>query len=225
MQYQWQDILITGDSFCISRTNPWDWPQLVCSQLTGLEYHRKRQPRGQGYGGGAWWSTRRCLLRELAQSVPRVLIICHTDPGRIPSDNDYSLTWGTVADGMNFTVRKGAIVASTLPKRVKKAANLYYQELYSEDFHNWIQQQWFLELDRIIESHDIERVIHLFCFDNYFYQFRRGVSVRDILMHHRTARESTNHFNEEVSEVLAANLVKLITDYPGDGTDYPGSII
>ncbi len=224
-KYQWHDLLIVGDSFCAYRSNSYDWPQLVSLQLTGLEYSQNRLPRGQGFGGAAWWSTRRCLLDEIAKYRPRVIVICHTDPYRIPSDDNLSLNTNSVIENLNCIQVNGKIVTTTLPRKVGKAGVLYYNHLFSGNFHYWAQQQWFLELDRILVSQDIERVIHLFCFDGYFYQFSRGVSVRDVLINHALRSGGTNHFTEQVSSALAANLVTLINEYPGHGTEYPGSIM
>jgi len=158
--YQWDDILIVGDSYACSRHTPDHWPAALAIKLTGREYDKKK-PRGEGFPGGAWWSTRKNLLKELDVRVPKILIICHTNEDRLPSDHDYGLTSGCVhhehlvwkpAGDTNYT------------SDIWKATCSYFKYLYSPSYHLWAMERWFIELDSILDEHEIPVVIHLHCF-------------------------------------------------------------
>ena len=71
--FEWDDILILGDSFVGSRTEQLDWPQLVACQLTNSVYEINRQPRGQGFNGCSWWSVRTRLYEELKYKKPKMI--------------------------------------------------------------------------------------------------------------------------------------------------------
>lgn len=151
------------------------------------------------------------------------MVMCHTDPSRLPSDNDLSLNLYTVEnrllhgkDGDNHD----------MPERLAIAGTLYYEQLISYDFHMWTMQQWFYELDHIIEHHRcIEKVIHLFCFDGYFHHFKKGVSVCDFLINHSIPNGSSNHMDSRNNSAIGNTLASIIEAYPGDGNVYDGRLI
>ena len=144
--YRWEDVLVIGDSFCYSRINN-TWPFIVSNTLSGSD----KETRGQGFSGGSWWSVRKKLLNDLQNTIPKILIICHTEPHRIPNDYDYGLNYKSVE-------------YEKFPTEIQLAAIYYYKNLMSRDFHEWTCLQWFKELDEIIEKNKIEKVIHFFLF-------------------------------------------------------------
>ena len=49
--YDWDDILIVGDSWCAERDNLGHWPNLLLFELTDIA---KGIPRGKGFPGCSW---------------------------------------------------------------------------------------------------------------------------------------------------------------------------
>ena len=173
-KFNHNDILVVGDSFCACRSNESDWPTKLAELLSGTY----KPARGQGFGGCHWWSVRQCLVSELASSTPKVLVVCHTDHGRIPSDQNFPLNLATVFEAQS----------RLLPSRIGKdyriiqeAAKYYYNYLQSTAWNEWTANAWYKELDNLIALHDIPYVIHLFGFENCMYQFTRGMTSNEIL--------------------------------------------
>jgi hypothetical protein len=159
--YEWNDILIVGDSFASSRETMNHWPVALTTKLTGESYQQNRHPRGEGFSGGAWWSTRNNLLKELAMCVPKVLIMCHTNEDRIPSDYDFGLTSGCLDVGKFI---RGPGDDARYSTEVFNASRQYFKYLFSPSFHQWASEQWFNELDSILSKNKIPIIIHLHCF-------------------------------------------------------------
>ena len=204
----WNDIVIIGDSFCYHRADLNAWPRQLVAQLTKI-YDTDETPRGHGYPGGSWWVARKRLLNEISVSVPKVLIMCHTEPNRLANYKDFSVNGPAIFDntpGNDFThVTQGDINARTWnflngemtdfgswempkifqPERITKeeieAIKQYYLHLSYPVYNRWAQLQWFKELDEIIAQFDIPKVIHLHCFDND-YCFRTGITSQEILI-------------------------------------------
>lgn len=223
MNYQHEDILILGDSFCAYRDTKDSWPQIVLSNLTGSKFDSSVFPRGHGFPGGAWWSTRKLLLKELATKVPKVLIICHTEPFRIPNDYDYSLNLRSVETRILHVGTSN----KSMPTEVAKAAELYYKELMSSDFHLWTNLQWFKELDSLCREHNIEKVIHLFCFGGEYttYTFKHGVTIGVPLFSYaeepkayfwKFRRKKINHFSVQGNFLFAQSITELVNNYAGN---------
>ncbi len=234
--YDWNDILIVGDSFCSGRYYAHEWPQLLTCALTGQQYNEKRTPRGHGFSGASWWSARRCIIDELNTCPPvKVLIVCHTDAHRIPSDDNHSLNsvsvehrWLHQEHGRTGKAwPRDAFAASDLmPERMALAGKLYYEQLISRSFNEWAVKRWFLELEEIVDkSFTIEKSIHLFCFDGDFHVFKNGVTVEDTLSKHRSRIEVSNHFDHSDNFRLAKTLQKILDNYPGKGQCYTESIL
>lgn len=221
--YNWSDVLIVGDSFCAGRHHQHEWPQLLTCALTSQPYDAKRIPRGRGFSGASWWSARRCIIDELNTWPPvKVLIVCHTDAHRIPNDNDYSLNAVSVEHRWLHRERGGDDV---MPERMALAGKLYYEELISWSFNEWAVKRWYLELEQIIDQHpSIEKIIHLFCFDGNFHQFKKGVTVTDTLFKHRSKNEVSNHFDLAGNARMANSLKHILDNYPGDGQCYTDPI-
>jgi galactitol-specific phosphotransferase system IIB component len=160
--YSSDDILILGDSFCAWRDHTNDWPVILLSKLTGLP--TTIGPRGQGYRGAGWWSVRQALLKELEIKTPKVLIMCHTSHSRLASDLDLPLSPARADPNVPYTWSNEIIekVGGILElEATVKAITYYYGYLYSAEYHHWCQLQWFKELDSLVISNNIEKVIHL----------------------------------------------------------------
>lgn len=209
--FNWDDVLIIGDSFVASRTQENDWPKLLTKLITG----KIVVPRGFGFSGCSWWSARRLLLDELKKKKPKVLVLAHTEPSRLPNDKDLPLNAMTVETRESFN-------NSTLEyEDMRKAAQGYYKHLMSRDFHIWTQQQWFIELDRIIEEHDIPYVIHLHCFMPYtpeVHEFKNGITFDTPLWElsddiKQWSTSNRNHFSIEKNKLIANNLYQAFLTY------------
>jgi len=212
------DILIIGDSFAKHRDSESDWPKLLCKLLTGSD----GIPRGRGFSGASWWSTRKCLLAELEVKVPQVLVLCHTESSRIPSDYDFGLN---VASSTTRNVDLPAESLKSYVPEIKSAAAQYYTYLHSSDYANWAQAAWYTELENILIKHNIPKVVHLHCFAPYYGQsllhcFKVGVTnfgplwplCRDV--DQTTAR---NHFTAEQNIKIAHAINNTLVNYPGTG--------
>lgn len=173
--FNWDDILIVGDSYCSSRHEPFDWPVLLLKLLTG-EKVEGRIPKGEGSAGSAWWTSRSRLLNDLKIKVPKVLLLFHTEANRIPND------FGCGINQMAVELNRLAIPKNHefIRADLTKASELYYKFLFSEEFHRWTQIQWFKELDTLITELNIPHVIHFHCFHND-YVFKTGITSSEVL--------------------------------------------
>jgi hypothetical protein len=213
--FEWDDILIVGDSFCQQRDQATDWPQLLSLALTGQSYGRNRMPRGYGYAGASWWSTRKRLLAELQSQTPQLLIICHTEALRLPSDYDFGINAVSAEYGGVYVQPDQRI--NYTPK-IDKAAQQYFKWLASREFHEWTQRQWFLELDTVLDQKQIPHVVHLHCFKNHGsndYVFRNGVTSQEILYNisqsHHHLPGARNHLSLPQNAEFARSLERVIT--------------
>jgi len=213
--YEWNDILIVGDSFCSERSRKYDWPKLVTTSITDDPFKFFRTPRGKGFGGGSWWATRTNLLEELNKQSPKVLIVCHTEPFRIPNDNGWGLNFSSVETGIMDVNNK----QRSVPKDVLEAAVLFYKHLFSKQYAEWAVTQWFIELDQLCKEHKIEKVIHLYCFTGPYtdYTFTQGVTVDGALMDLAEESSYSNHFSLKRNKEFAHSIVSLIQNYAGNG--------
>lgn len=229
--FDWDDILILGDSFVGSRTEQLDWPQLVACQLTNSVYEINRQPRGQGFNGCSWWSVRTRLYEELKYKKPKVLILTHTEPQRIPSEDNYNLNPGSVhtIEWTPESLRKkygdaaSNPIVSRAPKEVLVAGQQYYKYLISYRYHLWAQEKWYEELDKLADEHDIKYVIHLHCFDAWegvekLYEFKNGTTFNKPLWSlsddkKKWSVDHRNHFTVDNNKKLADIVVGAINNY------------
>lgn len=208
--FDWDDILILGDSFVGHRHLITDWPQLLACNLTGLKFDENRIPRGHGFNGSSWWSVRNRLYEELKIKKPKLLILTHTEPQRIPSDDNYNLNPGSVSDpdwlikinsNQQNEIDPNAGIA---PKEVLLAGQQYYKYLISIDYHLWAQQKWYEELDELISSSDIKYVIHMHCFEPWkndkLHEFKNSITFNKPLWkvsddHKAWSIHNRNHFS------------------------------
>jgi hypothetical protein len=223
------DILILGDSFAAWRDCGSDWPVVLLNKLTGTVFDGKNIPRGRGFPGASWWSTRNLLLEELKISVPKILVICHTEETRIPNDDNIGFNASSISKN-SVTLNDG--ISGHANADQVKAATLYLKYLYSYNFHKWAQLAWYQELDDILEENKIPITIHLHCFDNMnftktpVYKFKNGMTSKEILCELSMARNGSlsevklrNHFTSVQNLALANALYKTIT------TNYKSSVV
>lgn len=221
MAYEWDDILIVGDSFCGDRTKTEHWPQVFTSSITGKKFEEGKFPRGKGFPGASWWSTRKNLLEELAKSPAKVLVICYTEPFRIPNDQNLGLNTRSVLSDIVY-VPEGIDQPS---KDFKEAANGYYRHIICQDYHLWAYKQWFKEVDEIISNHRIEKVLHLYCFEgpHLSHTFKNGITFEIPLVKYqntpfwRRRSDTPNHYSPGQNIMLGLKLAEVVKNYPGDG--------
>jgi hypothetical protein len=216
--YNWDDIVIIGDSWCAERTGDNHWPKIFTNKIT--EKH-ELEPRGKGFPGASWWSVRKRLLEELSYKPIKLLILCHTEANRIPSDYDYGYNYWSVLENQHRGERFDAAVK-------------YFEHLHSLDYYRWCQLRWFDEVDSIIKENNIEKVIHLHCFPDMFwknskdsiatYKFKTGITIQDALYNYRdktlNPKKFPNHLTDEQNYKLAKILTKLIDNYLEYGQIY-----
>lgn len=212
---QHDDILIVGDSFAMHRDSESDWPTLLATLQTGVS----KQPRGQGFPGASWWSTRKCLLAEFEIKVPEVLVMCHTESARIPSDFDFGLNVASATE-RHIPMPRGQ-EHNYVPK-IKEAAAMYYTYLASGDYFNWAQAAWFTELEHILTNYNIPKVVHLHCFPPYYSKlglhcFKVGLTNNATMwdlckdVPQGTGR---NHFTVDQNIKIAHAINNMLVDYP-----------
>lgn len=214
-QYIWHDIVIVGDSFCMSRKSKTDWPQLVMSGLTGEPFEENRIPRGRGVAGGSWWKTRKILNQEaFGNGRPKLIIFCHTDSGRINHDGNEPYNAATM---------------NSYP-----AVKSYYEELFSEDFHKWAKISWFREINA--RWSELSKLVHFHCFDEMLNPDESnvgpwGVEVDLNGLVYRNSLTSlvgtealtnkegrSNHMTIEQNRIFAENVIKIIQEDKVDNT-------
>jgi len=227
MTYNWNDILIVGDSFCADRLTETHWPQPFTCKLTNTEFDATRIPRGKGHAGASWWSTRRSLMKELSNSIPKVVIFCHTEKMRIPSDHDYALNYRAVEIRELVPTEK-----RKMPEDIALAAEGFYNHLISIEFQDWTMRQWFHELDWTMNKHQIEKVIHFYSFPDWhnrpLYKFKHGVTVMDPLYNYHKITTNEQHFHNHLNDYenvqFASFVSNIIENYPGHGAIYDKKI-
>ena len=233
VNFEWDEILIVGDSFADNQDNPNSWSNQLLNKLTkntnlnpnGIMI---KAPRGKGYPGCSWWSVRKKILAELKIKIPKILIICHTECNRIPSDHDLPLNAGSVQDLKQHILDESKLLQYDYAS-VAKAGIDFYKHLMSEDFNRWVQCRWFSELVAITKFHNIPYVIHMNCFppDPAEYEFENGLLVEEILwiassgyklwkedgQTFKLNTELLNHFTPDENKLLANCLYDAINSY------------
>jgi len=202
------DLLILGDSFCSDRNKQVDWPVIVKNSLSA-------NLRGQGFPGASWWSVRNRLIQEI-KTPPKIVIFCHTDPNRMPRDDDGGINIGSVDLGMIHGTNE-----QPMTHEFQLACKLYYKYLWSGKYYRWAMTQWLCELDELTK--DIEIVLHFFGFENEqrYHKFQHGVSFSDPLKYYATCGCDTqlrNHFDIATNRRFADVILEHIHNYPGAGT-------
>lgn len=237
--YNDNDILIVGDSFCADRDHANTWPYRLLTHLTGKN---KVQVRGAGYPGSSWWSTRVELLKQLENDIcPKILILLHTEPSRIPSDYNFALNSTSVFEKSDLYyypytyINKSAEKYQKNPlqqkynRDIRKAAQLYYRYLISDEFNEWAIYQWFNELDcKILPQYNIPIIIHLYSFEttmwavyNQRYLFKNGITSLESMyelqcsidINERNVAKDQNHFPLKYNHMIADSLYEFIVNY------------
>ncbi len=220
--YEWNDILIVGDSFCADRREEYSWPQVLTCKLTGTSFQEGRFPRGRGFPGASWWASRKNLIKELRSPV-KVLIICHTEPFRIPHDKNWGINTRSVFSNAVHIPKYHQDERPPSPEIID-AFRQYFKHVISHDFHLWSVQRWFDELDCLTK--EIEKVVHLYCFEGDYnkYVFKKGTTVTTPLITYQKTKiwrfaskeETANHYLPSDNIKLGNELYEIIKNYPGD---------
>jgi len=232
------DILISGDSFCACRAFPNDWPRLFAEKIT-KENAGHRLVRGKGMTGASWWSTRKNIIAEIQSRPVKILICTHTEMQRIPHDEDYGLNSGSA---FNIEAYANSKRENKMPIEVLQAAQEYYTHLFCKDYHTWAQQKWFEEIDTLVKMHNIPYVLHLHTFMPWdskpLHIFKNGITFDKALwpnsddyriMNDKPKKTigrhevidanlweqnpTRNHFTEENNIKFAEILVNAVQDY------------
>lgn len=235
--YNIKDILILGDSFASCRSLNTDWPKIVVDYL--LKTDTTSEPLGKGFSGASWWSTKLILEECLRTSKPKVLILTHTESQRIPSNENYSLNYGSVFNAEAYSKLKERRNDEIPPYEVLIAGQHYYKYLYNDEFHQWAKIKWLEELDQLTIG--IPIVIHLHTFydkHNFLYVFKNGLTFNKPLwdmsddckilankmnkvsdsiqvVPENTWKElkTRNHLTEENNKKLASIIIDAIENY------------
>jgi hypothetical protein len=212
MNFQHDDILIVGDSFCAQREKADHWPFL----LYGLLNKSPKWVRGRGFGGSAWWSVRKRLLQEIKTCMPKLLILCHTEASRIPHAKDLGIN--SLAAETNRIVTNNILVNLKELNKIAEASRMYYEFLWDWDYCCWAQEAWFRELDDLLSQWQIPYVIHLYCFGHDSYVFKNGITAAGKLVDlvDPDKPQYANHFTSELNIHVANRLLHAIENYqPG----------
>jgi hypothetical protein len=207
------DILIVGDSFVSARTNDTDWPKILTEKLSG---NNSAVPHGRGFDGCSWWSVRKYLLEQLKHKKPKLLIMSHTEPMRLPHDEDMPINSFNILHQHTFRHQDGE---EGMPE-IREAARQYYKYLQSFDFHLWAEKQWFKELDKLILELDIPYVVHLHAFLPWYetFVFSKGITFTTPLWElsddiKQWSVDHRNHFTKINNIKLANFMFNEISNY------------
>jgi hypothetical protein len=213
------ELLIVGDSYCADRTRTQDWPRHLLKLATGAD----AIPRGMGWPGASWWSTRDTLYKEFHINIPKILVICHTELMRIPSDYHFGLNAASVSG--KFDICSPIENIKYYTDDIKKSAAMYYKHLISEDFHRWASHAWFRELDNLLLDKNVQ-TIHLKSFE-INNVFKSGITIKDRLSdlynQYGQVPDGTprgNHFNFEHNIQIAETLYKALCTPYETGREY-----
>ena len=226
--FEWDDILIIGDSFTAHRHDMSTWPMLLSCLLTDMKFNSNLIPRGRGFSGCSWWSARKLFLQECDRKMPKILIMSHTEPQRIPSDDDFKLNSSSVFDidsdeKSHHPTDIDIPSSKKVPKEVLIAAQQYYKYLISIEHQIWAQEQWFKEIDQFVVANKIEYVLHMHSFlpwhDKKLHEFKVGTTFDTPLWEMSDdkitgfSNRNRNHFSTSKNTQLAKVLHTAIIDY------------
>jgi len=177
-----KNIYIVGDSFCAERSNPdAHWPAAL-AKLLNLSL------QGQGYPGEGWWPVRNNLLNYIKSDQfdhTELFVICHTEPGRVLSDNPLFL----------------------LRENVEMTKKVYFTYIQSDSVSSWCVQHWYHELNKLLSG---RRVIHVACFLHPEFELLEGIRILTPLYNVATMiGETYNHLTQDVNVKLAKFLAEV----------------
>jgi hypothetical protein len=213
-------LAIVGDSFCSDRDQPTDWP-LILSSMLGVPLV------GAGYPGRSWWTTRNWILQNkstLDQNT--LLIVCHTQHGRLPALNNIGINPGLLQfskDDYNNHLKS----IDPDGKLLQLVKDFYTSDLYVDEFYKWTFEAWVKELDEC--APDFFKVIHIPCFSMKgspcFNNLKnsivatpslttslREVSVKEVGQSVIGYDSRRNHLNDHNNQMLAQALCNIINN-------------
>jgi hypothetical protein len=149
------NLLIIGDSFCEHRVRQSDWP-VALGRMLDCKVH------GRGWGGCAWWNSKKELDKYKSNRSTTVLIVVHTDSNRLPNDFNYPITPRLMQSLVGGTIVNDVVRYPWLKYR-QLALDFYSSELFSMQFYEWAHAAWINEID---QCNDFYATIHIPAFDN-----------------------------------------------------------
>ena len=188
-----KDLIITGDSFCASSSG---WP----SQLAGI---LNLNLVSQGFPGHHWWKAK-CYLDSLDTNNAQAIIVVHTNATRIPTEDSALVTFDHSQEPTN---------------ELELSVKLYNKYILNQNFLEWAQQQWFLELES-----QYKNVIHLHSFPwsvHYGKDAHKNIeqNLCALSLNELGAKEftlfndvRTNHLNDFNNTVLATQLADIVNN-------------
>lgn len=190
------NLYIGGDSFCFYRDDPnTDWPLILANKL-GMTL------QGEGYPGSSWWLTRKHLKAFLASNdytSNDIFIICHTDNIRPPIDYFPKVDIHISREEIN---------------------RLWLTHFFSQDFSDWILQNWYQEISKLLSEHT---VIHVNCFEyeqkfaNLFNGYVYPTALLNLSKQEVSNQKDLmfdprrNHFSTEKNQWLADEFFKILS--------------
>ena len=231
-----KNILFLGDSFC-ANIDLADYMDMGSQQWQGVAHgpaypslvarHYNLRLAGHGYGGKSWWYSRAQFMNQLARQPGLLdqidaMVFCHTDSGRINSDNIYTSTWN------QYNNRPADSYKDEEDRQVAQAQAQWFKHLSDWNFQEWAQQQWFKEIS---QQWSHIKQIHFHCFpDTIKYNHlligqRFSTSLIQISageltgtgpeihhqMSHNDARD--NHLSAANNHVLAQVIINALDNY------------
>jgi hypothetical protein len=152
------ELLIVGDSFCVNRTSPASWVNIL------KNLYPKSKITGKGFSGQSYWHQRRWFLENFSKNPENTSIIfCHTSALRLPCFRDVPITpWVLSIDDPSS--KSNELLNYDEDNRIYNLARSFYSsELYDERFYIWTNEKWYHELSTLTKN--FSKVIHLFGFD------------------------------------------------------------
>ena len=193
-----KNIIVVGDSFCASQHM---WPAELAKHL-GLNLV------GQGIGGASWWPSRHFVMSLPQETIDatEVMVFAHTNSTRIPTLDPELFSFDYGVDPQN---------------EIENAVSLYYKYILDQQFMDWAQQQWFME---IAQRWSDKKLCHLHCFPwtTNYQNLMTGLVVQPSLsaisLNEISANKLNlfndnrhNHMNEKNNKALAQELSRMIS--------------
>jgi hypothetical protein len=197
-----KNIIVVGDSFCASELGESGWPALLANKLD-------KNLICNAASGQHWWSTRNFLqtVEKSYWESTDTIVFVHTFGYRIPNLNrDLALV-----DYNNLRP----------DREIDLAVGLYYKYIQDDNFLDWAQQAWFLEINNRWAR---ENTIHLHAFEQSVRhaQLLSGINIlpdltsislselkeKDVWKLRDDGR--TNHLSEYNNNILAEQIYNVV---------------
>jgi len=218
-------LLIVGDSYCRFREEETDWP-VVLSRLLDSKLE------GKGFAGQSFWHQRRWMLQNLEKlKLSATVVICHTDPARMPCVADFSVTPKLIDMKSDDAVKSisnlrkpSKFESKHFEKLHQLIVDFYKSELFVFDFYEYAWKMWIVELAELT-SH--ARVFHLAFNDHVLNELKKINKLHGTILtpalYKLSLNENSqwtgnvpdsrrNHLSDKNNVVLANELFSIIND-------------